>query len=210
METNTTVLFSTARGVGRHLDMRTCADVHVPVCVPAWCRSPELSAPLTSSRQDMTLLIRVLCTWRCTRSSDGAHAPTAPMDRGAAATFRRRVQRLGGSSSFLPFASARSDGVVRAPVSAACVWALRTPLVMLTTRSAPRACAAATLGPPTSLTLQEFPPFGRKKHSLLFSAGYTDDGQATWSSGSTSFMERHLFYPRRQRATRTLAPSVVY
>ena len=80
------------------------------------------------------------------------------------------MQRLGGSSSFLPFASARSDGVVRAPVSAACVWAPRTPLGMLTTRSAPRACTAATLGPPTSLTLQEFPPFGRfGKAFIMFS-----------------------------------------
>ena len=66
------------------------------------------------------------------------------MDRGAAATFGRRVQRLGGPLTFLPFASARSDGVVRAPVSAACVWALRTHLGTLTARSSPRACAAAT------------------------------------------------------------------
>ena len=50
--------------------------------------------------------------------------------------------------TFLPCASARADGVVRAPVSAACVLALRTRFGTLTTRSAPRACAAATLGNP--------------------------------------------------------------
>ena len=48
--------------------------------------------------------------------------------------------------TFLPFASAPADGVVRAPVSAACVWALQTPLGTLTTRSAPRACAANHAG----------------------------------------------------------------
>ena len=68
------------------------------------------------------------------------------------------LRRLGGSSSFLPFASARSDGVVRVPVSASCVWALQTPLGTLTTRSAPRACTAATLGTPICVTVRIFGP----------------------------------------------------
>ena len=67
------------------------------------------------------------------------------------------MQRLGGSRlTLLPFASARADVVVRAPVSAACVWALQTPLEMLTTRSSPRSCTAATLGQPTRLTVHKF------------------------------------------------------
>ena len=78
-----------------------------------------------------------------TRGSDGAHAPTAPMDRGAGCDVLFEVLL-----TFLPCASARADGVVRAPVSAACVLALRTRFGTLTTRSAPRACAAATLGNP--------------------------------------------------------------
>ena len=87
--------------------------------------------------------------------------------RAHGADGRRALRRLGGSSSFLPFASARSDGVVRAPVSAACVSALRTPLGTLTTRWSPRACAANDAGAANMCDGREFPPFGRKKHSLL-------------------------------------------
>ena len=48
--------------------------------------------------------------------------------------------------TFLPFASAPTDGVVRAPVGAACVSALLTPLGTLTTRWSPRACASNDAG----------------------------------------------------------------
>ena len=42
---------------------RYIRHAHVRTCQCAWCRSPERAAPLTSSRQDVTLLIRVLSTW---------------------------------------------------------------------------------------------------------------------------------------------------
>ena len=57
---------------------------------------------------------------------------------------------------------------MRAPLSAACVWALQTPLRMLTTRSSPRACAAATPGQPTRLTVHNFPPFGRFGKAFIY------------------------------------------
>ena len=69
------------------------------------------------------------------------------------------MQRLGGSSSFLPFASARADGVVRAPVSAACVWALRTPLETSRRARIPAHAPQTTLGPPTCVTFT-FASFG--------------------------------------------------
>ena len=95
--------------------------------------------------------------------------------------------------TFLPFASAPADGVVRAPVSAACVSALRTPLGTLKTRWEPRACAEATLGPPTRLTFHKFPPF---------SAG--------WPKKTFSFIVNSVLYhfwqknyvPRRATPTR--------
>ena len=88
------------------------------------------------------------------------------MDGRAAATFRRRVQRLGGSSSFLPFASARADGVVRAPVSAACVWALRTPLETSRRARLPAHAPQTTLGPPTCVTVENFRRLAEK--NILF------------------------------------------
>ena len=84
---------------------------HVPVCVV-----PEPGAFSASherpSRYDApnTCTVHVVMhsqlRWRA--RAHGADGRTSGCD-------------VGGSSSFLPFASARSDGVVRAPVSAACV-----------------------------------------------------------------------------------------
>ena len=131
----------------------TCARADVPVCVvpePGACSAchelpSRYDAPNTCT---VHVVMHLQLRWR-------ARAHGTDGQRSGCDVWEVGVCRL----TFLPLASAPADGVVRAPVSAACVSALRTPLGTLTTRSAPRACAAATLGPPTSLTFHKFPPF---------------------------------------------------
>ena len=145
----------------------TCAraDTHVPVCVvpdPGACSaSHELpsrcDAPNTCTGH---MVMHSQLRWR-------ARAHGADGQRSGCDVWEVGVCRL----TFLPFASAPADGVVRAPVSAACVSALRTPLGTLTTRSAPRACAAATLGTPICVTVRILLAlFGRFRNLFVFNS----------------------------------------
>jgi hypothetical protein len=141
--------------------VRTCGRASTACVVPepgAFSASHELP-----SRYDApnTCTVHVVMYVYCARGDALAAqmARTLPRRRWT----EERLRRLGGVCNvwgvrltFLPFASAPADGVVRTPVSAACVWALRTPLITLTTRSLPRSCTAATLGPPTRLTVRIF------------------------------------------------------
>ena len=99
---------------------RYIRHAHVPVCVvpePGACSaSHELpsryDAPNTCT---VHVVMHSQLRWR-------ARAHGADGQRSGCDVWEVGVCRL----TFLPFASAPADGVVRAPVSAACVWALRT------------------------------------------------------------------------------------
>ena len=102
------------------------------------------------------------------------------------------LRRLGGSSSFLPFASARSDGVVRAPVSAACVWALRTPLETLTTRWSPRACASDDAGAAHMCDGSHFWPFMARISRKRPLPDIDPNPSMLYSNRANIYLPRHL------------------
>ena len=142
-------------------DMRTCGRASVRGA-GAFSASHELPsrfhAPNTCT---VHVVMHSQLRWR-------ARAHGADGQRSGCDVWEVGVCRL----TFLPFASAPADGVVRAPVSAACVWALRTPLETLTTRWSPRACAENDAGAANMCDGRKFGLFLRcfaEKNILFYS-----------------------------------------